>query len=92
MNQTKKSLSRKDFFKEIVREIFHVTGEMRRNFRDGMRIEKALESFDQYPIAQTYPYELFEEEAKRLGIDSSSVDKTKAIRKILAKHMDLGRG
>jgi len=45
---------------------------------------EVLSSFDDYPIVGTYPVELFENEAKRLGIDIKKVGEEEAIRQIVA--------
>jgi hypothetical protein len=56
-----------------------------------MRAADVLAAFEDYPIAQTYPRELFEEEARRLGIDIDQVGETEAIRRIMAIQMDRGK-
>jgi hypothetical protein len=84
-----RSLSRRGFFSDIVRDALKLTRDVKRNIDEGRRISDALASFDDLPIASTYPKELFAEEARRLGIDIDAMDEKEAIRRIVSRGMDV---
>jgi len=91
MNHYKPTLTRRDFFHHFLKSTLHLTQNVKRNCEEGMRAADVLADFEDYPIAQTYPRELFEEEAKRLGIDIDEVGETEAIRRIMEIQMDRGK-
>ena len=88
-NQT--TATRRDFLSGILKDAFRISADIKRNCAEGMRAADVLASFEDYPISQTYPRELFEEEAKRLGIDIDEIGETEAIRRIVANQMDRGQ-
>jgi len=78
-------VSRRGMFGELVRSAFRFAKEVREPEAEAEAREgDALLSFDSLPILHTYPWELFEDEAKRLGIDVEKVGKDEAIRLIVA--------
>jgi hypothetical protein len=87
----KPSLSRRGFLRDIVRDAVQLTRDVKKNIDEGRRISDTLSSFDDLPIASTYPRELFEEEARRLGIDMETLGEKETIRKILSLQMDRDR-
>ncbi len=84
----KPSLSRRGFLHGIIRDAVQLTRDVKKNIDEGRRISDTLSSFDDLPIALTYPKELFEEEARRLGIDMEALGEKEAIRKIISLQMD----
>ncbi len=82
---------RRDFFNRFLRDAIRLTQDVKQSCKAGMREADILGTFEDYPIAQTYPRELFEEEAKRLGIDIDALGETEAIRRITAVQMDRGK-
>ena len=91
MKQGKPDMTRRDFFHTFLKDTLHLTQSVTQNCREGMRAADVMAAFEDYPIAQTYPRELFEEEARRLGIDIDEVGETEAIRRITAIQMDRGK-
>jgi hypothetical protein len=87
----KPSLSRRGFLHNIVRDAVKLTAEVKKSLDEGRRISDTLSSFDDLPIAATYPRELFEDEARRLGIDMEALGEKEAIRKIISLQMDRDR-
>jgi hypothetical protein len=91
MKQGPPAATRRDFFSRMLKDTLRLSADIRRNCAEGMREADVLASFEDYPISQTYPRELFEEEAKRLGIDIDALGETEAIRRIVARRMDRGQ-
>ncbi|TSA09969.1 MAG: hypothetical protein D4R73_06090 [Deltaproteobacteria bacterium] len=89
--KNKPEVSRRDFFQSLLQDTIRLSLEIKHNCREGIRAANVLETFEDYPIAQTYPRELFEEEARRLGIDIDAVGETEAIRRIMAIQIDHGK-
>ncbi|MHB8909453.1 MAG: hypothetical protein ACYDAA_11310 [Syntrophales bacterium] len=83
-----RSLSRRGFFRDVVKDVLKLTRDVKRNLDEGRRISDALSSFDDLPIASTYPKELFAEEARRLGIDIDALDEKEAIRRIVSLRLE----
>lgn len=77
-------VSRRGLINELVKGAFRLAREVR-GIEEEFR-EEALLTFESLPILNTYPWELFEDEAKRLGIDVDKVGKKEAVRLIVAKH------
>jgi len=88
-NQT--TATRRDFLNRVFQDAIRLSLDVKRNCKEGMREADVLAAFEDYPIAQTYPRELFEEEARRLGIDIDELGETEAIRRIMAIQMDQGK-
>jgi len=91
MKQNQTTATRRDFFNRVLKDAIRLSLDVKRNCKEGMRAADVLATFEDYPIAQTYPRELFEEEARRLGIDIDAVGETEAIRRITANQMDRGK-
>lgn len=91
MKQDPPAASRRDFLGRALKDALRFTLDIKRNCQEGMREADILADFEDYPISQTYPRELFEEEARRLGIDIDAVGETEAIRRIVANRMDRGQ-
>jgi hypothetical protein len=81
-----RSLDRRGFFSTVFRNALRSTAEFR-EARKGDGASEMLGDFDNLPIAATYPQELFEEEARRLGIDFKELGRVEAIKRIVAHHM-----
>ena len=80
-------LSRRRFFSQLVHKAVELTLGLEKAKQESDRIEDFLASFDDYPIAGTYPRELFEDEAKKLGIDMDALGEKEAIKLIVQKKM-----
>jgi len=80
----KKPISRRVFWEKFFLDAVNLIVEVKKNLNEGQRMGEVLSSFDDYPIVGTYPVELFENEAKRLGIDIKKVGEEEAIRQIVA--------
>jgi hypothetical protein len=91
MKSDQNTATRRDFLSGFWRDALRLSMEVKQGCEEGMRAANVLAAFDDYPIAQTYPRELFEEEAKKLGIDIDEVGETEAIRRIMAVQMDQGK-
>lgn len=76
-------VSRRKLFNELVKGAVRLAREIR-GIEKEIR-EDPLLTFESLPILHTYPWELFDDEAKRLGIDVDRVGKNEAIRLIVAK-------
>jgi hypothetical protein len=85
-------VSRRGFFSELVKDVFNLMGETEKEDYEESRKQKVLSSFDTLPIAHTYPRELFEDEAKMLGIDIDALGEDEAIKQILLRSMTEGAG
>jgi hypothetical protein len=90
MERNQAHATRRDFFNGFLRSALRLSLDIKQNCAEGIREADVLSAFEDYPIAQTYPRELFEDEAKRLGIDIDTVGETEAIRRIMAIQMDRG--
>jgi ABC-type proline/glycine betaine transport system ATPase subunit len=80
-------LSRRRFFSQLVREGVKLILEIKKKKEESQRAAEFLASFDDYPIAGTYPRELFEGEAKKLGIDIDALGQKEAIKLIIENKM-----
>jgi hypothetical protein len=87
--QDTKVLSRKDFWYEIVKEIVSAGRELKSCFDSGMSSVEEKVSFEDFPLAGTYPRELYQEEAHKLGIDIDEVGESEALKRILEYHKEL---
>ena len=81
------AMSRRGFFNGLIRDALNWTLESENDRARGEGIEDYLSSFDSLPILGTYPKELFEDEARRLGIDFSQCGEEEAIRRIVTNRM-----
>ena len=91
MKKNRKDIPRRKFFCGIAEDILRITVEIRQSYMEGERTVEMLARLDEYPIAQTYPSELFEEEARRLGIDMETVGETETIRRIMEQQINIKR-
>jgi hypothetical protein len=91
MSETKPIVTRRDFFSDFLRDTLRISQDIKKSYRDGVRAATISADFEDLPIAQTYPRELFEEEARRLGIDVDAVGETEAIRRIILNQMEQGK-
>jgi len=91
MKQDPPAATRRDFLSRVLKDTVRLSLEIKKNCEEGMRAADVLADFEDYPISQTYPRELFEDEARRLGIDIDEVGETEAIRRIVANQMDRGQ-
>jgi hypothetical protein len=80
-------ISRRVFWENFFLDAVNLIVEVKKNLLEGQRIGEVLSSFDNYPIVGTYPVELFENEAKRLGIDIEKMGEEEAIRQIVASSL-----
>ena len=88
----KKSISRRALWEKFFLDTFNLIVEVKKNFTEGQRIGEVLSSFEDYPIVGTYPAELFENEAERLGIDIKKMGEKEAIRQIVADSLSRNKG
>jgi hypothetical protein len=77
-------ISRRVFWENFFLDTVNLIAEVKKNLNEGQRIGEVLSSFEDYPIVGTYPAELFESEAERLGIDIKKMGEKEAIRQIVA--------
>jgi len=77
------ALPDRSFLTGIIREIAQVTAAFKENYAEVQDEMTQIIDFEDLPIASTYPRELFEEEAKRLGIDIDAVGEQEAIKQIV---------
>lgn len=77
-------ISRRVFWENFFLDAVNLIAEVKKNLNEGQRIGEVLSSFEDYPIVGTYPAELFESEAERLGIDIKKMGEKEAIRQIVA--------
>jgi thiamine monophosphate kinase len=77
-------ISRRVFWEGLLHDAVNLIAEVKKNLNEGQRIGEVLSSFEDYPIVGTYPAELFESEAERLGIDIKKMGEKEAIRQIVA--------
>ncbi len=64
---------------------------MKSCFDEGRRAVDEEIPFDEYPLAGTYPRELYEEEAIKLGINIDEVGESEALRRIIEFHNKNGK-
>lgn len=85
-------VSRRGFFSELVKDVFNLVGETEKEDYEERRKQEVLSLFDTLPIAHTYPRELFEDEAKMMGIDIDALGEDEAIKQILIQNMTESAG
>ena len=81
------ALSRRGFFTGLIRDALNWTLESGNDRPKGEEIRDYLSSFDSLPILGTYPRELFEDEARRQGIDFERDGEEAAIRRIVTNRI-----
>ena len=81
------ALSRRGFFTGLIRDALNWTLESGNDLPRGEEIRDYLSSFDSLPILGTYPRELFEDEARRQGIDFDRDGEEAAIRRIVTNRI-----
>lgn len=84
----KKPISRRDFWEGFFLDAVKLIADVKKNLHEGQRIGEVLSSFEDYPIVGTYPAELFESEAERMGIDIKKIGEKEAIRQIVAESLN----
>jgi len=77
-------VSRRDLFSTLLKDAVKIMAGFKKESGEQDGITAAMEGFENLPIAATYPWELFEDEAKRLGIDYQKLGKLEAIKRIIA--------
>ncbi|MCX5816005.1 MAG: hypothetical protein NTX75_07130 [Proteobacteria bacterium] len=80
-------VSRRDFFSTLLKDAMKTVAGFKKECGEKDGITLAMEGFENLPIASTYPWELFEDEAKRLGIDYQKLGKVEAIKRIIAHQL-----
>ncbi len=85
--EKKNPISRRVFWEGLFHDAVNLMAEVKKNLNEGQRLGEVLSSFEDYPIVGTYPAELFESEAERLGIDMKKLGEKEAIRQILANSL-----
>jgi hypothetical protein len=88
MKENQTTATRRDFLNRVLKDATRHSLEVKHSYEEGVRAVDVLADFEDYPIAHTYPRELFEEEAQRMGINIDEVGETEAIRRIMAIQMD----
>ena len=89
--EEKKPISRRVFWENFILDAVNLIVEVKKNLIEGQRIGEVLSSFEEYPIVGTYPAELFEKEAERLGIDIKKLGEKETIRQIVANSLSRER-
>lgn len=54
-----------------------------RGYRQGCHLAETASHLADYPLAHTYPRELFEDEARRLGLDIDALGEAETVRRII---------
>ncbi len=75
--------SERSFLNGLLNETARLVAEFKKNYDEVQQLIEQNIAFEDLPIASTYPRELFEEEAKRLGIDIDAVGEQEAIKQIV---------
>jgi deoxyxylulose-5-phosphate synthase len=83
MNDTNTQSSNGSFLHGIIREIAQVAAEFKKSYAEIQHEVEQVIAFEDLPIASTYPRELFEEDAKRLGINIDEIGEQEAIKRIV---------
>jgi deoxyxylulose-5-phosphate synthase len=83
MNDMNSQSSSRSFLSGFIREIAQVAAEFKKSYAEVQHeVEQAI-AFEDLPIASTYPRELFEEDAKKLGINIDEIGEKEAIKRIV---------
>ncbi|HUK99757.1 MAG TPA: hypothetical protein VLX29_02760 [Nitrospirota bacterium] len=83
MNSGDVPYSRKSFLHGFIHEIGGVIAEFKKNYEEIQHVVDQTIAFEDLPIAATYPRELFEEEANRLGINMDEIGEKEAIKQMV---------
>ena len=84
MSSKGNSLSRRGFFSDLAKDVVRVILEAKKDYDGAQSIADTFSSFEtSAPIALAYPREIFEDEARRLGIDIDEVGLEEAVRQIV---------
>ena len=87
MGDKDRQVSRRGFFGSLLRDAAKLARTINRERGTKDELDSMLTDFESLPIASTYPWELFEDEAKRMGIDYEKIGKVEAIKRIIAYQM-----
>jgi len=87
MDDKDRQISRRGFFSSLLRDAAKLAGAIDKETGAKNEFDSIMADFESLPIASTYPWELFEDEAKRLGIDYEKIGKVEAIKRIIAYQM-----
>lgn len=77
------ALSRWDFLRQITEDALRLGQGIVQGYRQGCRLAETEAHMDDYPLAHTYPRELFEDEAHRLGLDIDTLGEAETVRRII---------
>lgn len=80
-------VSRRGFFNTLLKDTIKMVAGLKKECDEKGEIITTMEGFENLPIASTYPWELFEDEAKRLGIDYQKLGKVETIKCIIAHQL-----
>ena len=87
MGDKDRQVSRRGFFGSLLRDTAKLARTINSERGTKDELDSMLTDFESLPIASTYPWELFEDEAKRMGIDYEKIGKVEAIKRIIAYQM-----
>jgi len=82
-----RQVSRRGFFSSLLRDAARLAWATDEEKGGRNEVDPILADFESLPIVSTYPWELFEDEAKRMGIDYEKIGKVEAIKRIIAYQM-----
>ncbi|HAM51385.1 MAG TPA: hypothetical protein DCP92_12115 [Nitrospiraceae bacterium] len=77
-------VSRRDVFSILIKDAVKIIAAFTKESSKADGMAASMEGFESLPIASTYPWELFEDEARRLGIDYQKLGKVEAIKRVIA--------
>ncbi len=83
MNDREALYSKKTFFDEFFQETVKLAAELKKNIDEAKQLVEQSIAFEDLPITSTYPRELFEEDARRLGINIDEIGEKEAIKRIV---------
>jgi hypothetical protein len=75
--------SKKSFINGFLQETVQLAAEFKKSIVEAKHLAEQAIAFEDLPITSTYPRELFEEDAKKLGINIDELGEKEAIKQIV---------
>jgi len=88
MNDREVMYSKKSFLDGFFQETVKLAAEFKKNIDEAKQLVEQSIAFEDLPITSTYPRELFEEDAKRLGINIDEIGEKEAIKRIVMHQVE----
>jgi len=83
MKSDEEFYSNRSFLSDVLRETVKLAAKFMKNFDEAQHLVEISSALEDLPIISTYPRELFEEEARKLGINIDEIGEKEAIRQIV---------